>query len=66
MAFFDFDVSNPEIKEIKTELIKLRRHGLKFEKKEQEELRKQIKELIINDCIAKPAIDEAKYFAIKF
>ena len=65
-AFFDFDVSNPEIKEIKTELIKLRRHGLKFEEKEQEELKEQIKELIINDVIAKPAIDEAKDFAIKF
>ncbi|HOI39513.1 MAG TPA: CHC2 zinc finger domain-containing protein [Methanobacterium sp.] len=65
-VFLDFDVSNPEVKKIKRELTDLRRHGLKHEKSRQDELKDQLQDLIINDKIAKQAIDEAKEFAIKF
>lgn len=65
-VFLDFDVSNPEVKKIKTELTNLRSHGLKHEKSRQNELKDQLQDLIINEKIAKDAIDEAKYFAIKF
>ncbi len=65
-VFLDFDVSNPEVKKIKKELTDLRSHGLKYERSKQDELKYQLQDLIINDKIAKQAIDEAKYFAIKF
>jgi len=65
-VFIDFDVSNPEIKKIKHELTDLRNHGLKHERSRQDELKDQLQDLIINEKIAKQAIDEAKYFAIKF
>ena len=65
-VFFDFDVSNPEVKKIKKELTDLRSHGLKHEKSRQDELKYQLQELITNKKIAKQAIDEAKHFATKF
>lgn len=65
-VFLDFDVSNHEVKKIKNELTSLRSHGLKHEKSRQDELRDQLQDLIINEKIAKPAIDEAKYFAVGF
>ncbi|MFA0834153.1 MAG: CHC2 zinc finger domain-containing protein [Methanobacterium formicicum] len=65
-VFLDFDVSNPEVKKIKKNLTDLRSHGLKHEKSRQDELRDQLQDLIINEKIAEQAIDEAKYFAVKF
>ena len=65
-VFLDFDVSNPEVKKIKKELMDLRSHGLKYESSRQDELKDQLQDLIINGKIAKQAIDEAKYFAVKF
>ncbi|MBW4256580.1 hypothetical protein KTG15_02590 [Methanobacterium sp. YSL] len=65
-VFLDFDVSNPDVKKIKTELTYLRSHGLKHEKSRQDELKDQLQDLITNKKIARQAIDEAKYFAIKF
>lgn len=65
-AFFDFDVSNPKIKELKNNLTDLRTRGPEFEKDKQVELKKELREAIINDKIAKDAIAEAKDFAIKF
>ena len=65
-VFLDFDVSNPEIKKLQKELIDLRSHGLKHEKSRQDELKDQLQDLIINDKIAKQAINEAKNFAVKF
>ncbi len=65
-VFLDFDVSHPEVKKIKKELTDLRIHGLKYERSRQDELKDQLQDLIINDKIAKQAIEEAKYFAIKF
>ncbi|MCC7559755.1 MAG: hypothetical protein KO318_04915 [Methanobacterium sp.] len=65
-VFLDFDVSNHEVKKIKNELTSLRCHGLKHEKSRQDELKDQLQDLITNEKIAKQAIDEAKYFAVKF
>jgi hypothetical protein len=65
-AFFDFDVSNPKVKKLKKNLLELRSNGLKFEEGKQLELKNQLRETIVNDEIAKPAIDEAKHFAIRF
>lgn len=65
-VFFDFDVSNPNVKIIKKELVELRSHGLNYEKNRQEKLRMQLQKLIIDEKIAKTAIDEAKDFAVKF
>ncbi|MBF4473916.1 CHC2 zinc finger domain-containing protein [Methanobacterium formicicum] len=65
-VFLDFDVSNPDVKKIKRELTDLRSHGLKHEKSRQNELKDHLQDLIINERIAKQAIEEAKYFAIKF
>ena len=65
-VFFDFDVSHPDVKKIKKELTDLRIHGLKYERSRQDELIYQLQDLIINDKIAKLAIEEAKFFAIKF
>ena len=65
-VFLDFDVSNQVVKKIKRELTDLRRHGLKHEKSRQDELKDQLQDLIINEKIAKQAINEAKHFAVKF
>jgi len=65
-VFLDFDVSNHEVKKIKKDLTDLRSHGLKHEKSRQDELKDQLQDLIMNEKIAEQAIDEAKYFAVKF
>lgn len=65
-VFLDFDVSNSEVKKIKHELTSLRSHGLKHERSRQDELKCQLQDLIMNEKIAKQAIEEAKYFAVKF
>ncbi|AUB59382.1 hypothetical protein BK009_01005 [Methanobacterium subterraneum] len=65
-VFLDFDVSNHEVKKIKNELTSLRSLGLKHEKSRQDELKDQLQDLITNEKIAEQAIDEAKYFSVKF
>lgn len=65
-AFFDFDVDNVKLMELKKDLIDLRTRGLKFEGDRQVELKREIREAIINDKISRNAIDEAKDFAIRF
>lgn len=62
-AYFDFDISNTYIKNIKKNLTELRSHGLDYMVSEQDELKLQLKECIINNKVAKPAIDEGKLFA---
>ena len=65
-VFLDFDVSNLEVKKIKHELTDLRRYGIRHESSRQDELMGQLQDLIINEKIAKQAVDEAKFFAVKF
>jgi len=65
-AFFDFDVSNPEIKNIKNQLITLKSQGPNQQREKQEDLIKILQKLIIKKRLAKTAINEAKDFALKF
>lgn len=65
-GFFDFDVSNDEAKKLKEKLIELRCQGLDHKKIQQEKLQSQLQNLIMNEGIAKPAVEEAKNFAMKF
>jgi len=62
-AFFDFDVSHPMANELKKQLQRLRSQSLIYEKQKQQELQEQLRDLIINDRIAEPAINEAKHFS---
>jgi hypothetical protein len=64
--FLDFDVDNETANKIKKQLIKLRSQGLNYKKSKQKELREKLQTLIIEDMISKPAIDDARDFAIKF
>lgn len=64
--YFDFDVDHTESKSIKYKLKNLRSHGLSHAIDLQNKLKKRFQSLIINDKIAKPAIDEAKEFAQLF
>jgi hypothetical protein len=65
-VFFDFDVSNDQLKKIKKELFELRSQGLNNKKNKQVQLKEQLQNLIIKKDIVKPAIDEAKDFACNF
>lgn len=65
-AFFDFDVSHPEAKKIKEQLLNLRSRGLGHEKVQEDNLVEELNRFIIKEKVAKEAIDEAKDFAIKF
>lgn len=65
-VFLDFDAENEEARKIKKELVNLRSHGLNYKKSLQKKLQEKLKNLIVNEKISKPAIDEAKDFAIKF
>ncbi len=65
-AFFDFDVENQEVKKHKKDLINLRKHGPHYNEDLQAELKQQLQDLIINDKIAEPAINEAKDFSKQF
>lgn len=62
-AFFDFDINHSEAKATINELQDLRRYGLQNEIDKQIELKIRLKELIIQERIAKPAIDESIKFA---
>jgi hypothetical protein len=65
-AFFDFDIKHHHSHKLKKELQHLRRHGLKYKQEQQNELKEQLRNLIIKDHIAELAINEAKDFAIRF
>lgn len=65
-AFFDFDIHHEQSHQIKKELQGLRSHGLKHKQDQQDDLREQLRKLIIYEHIAEPAINEAKDFSIKF
>jgi hypothetical protein len=65
-AYFDFDVSNPKIKQIKNDLIELQKVNLYYRKDKQAGLKKELQDLIINEHIAEVAINEAKDFTKKF
>jgi len=65
-VFFDFDIDNKQAHEIKKELVNLRSHGLNYKPHQQDKLRQKLRELIIEEHIAEPAINEAKDFAIRF
>jgi len=62
-VFLDFDVYNAKAQKIKKELQSLRTHSLLHEKQMQNQLQKRLQELIINERIAYPAIQDAKNFA---
>lgn len=62
-AFFDFDVSHTKAYELKKQLQSIRSQNLIYEKQKQLELQEQLKNLIINEKIAEPAIIEAKHFS---
>lgn len=65
-AYFDFDIDNLKIHPIKKQLQDLRSHGLNYKQEFQDELRDQLRNLIIDERIAEPAINQAKDFSIKF
>lgn len=65
-AFFDFDVENPEVKQLKKQLIPLREHGPHYKVDLQAELKQQLQDLIIDGKVAEPAITEAKQFSREF
>lgn len=65
-TFFDFDVESPEVKKLKKDLTKLRGHGPHYKKDLQAELKQQLQDLIINNRIIEPAINEAKEFSKQF
>lgn len=65
-VFFDFDVIDSRAEGIKKKLENLRKHGLNHQPTHQQELTRKLRKLIINERIAKPAINEAKDFSIKF
>lgn len=65
-AFFDFDIDNHEAHQLKKELQDLRSLGLFHQKKLQDETMETLRNLIIDERIAAPAIDEAKRFAAMF
>lgn len=64
-AFFDFDVNNDEVHEIVNKLKDIRADGLNHHQEKQDELREQLRNLIINEKIAEPAINQAKDFSNK-
>ena len=65
-AFFDFDVENQTIKQIKEQLITLRENGPFYKEHLQVELKQQLQNLIVDKKIAEPAITEAKKFSKHF
>lgn len=62
-VFLDFDVRNTSAQKIKKELQSLRTHSLVYKKHRQEELQQKLQDLIIDERIAYPAIQDAKHFA---
>lgn len=65
-AFFDFDVTCTRAYELKKELQRLRNHSLVYEKQKQQELQEQLRDLIIHERIAEPAVNEVKDFSTIF
>lgn len=65
-AYFDFDVTDPQVHKIKKELIQLSAHGYNYKQLKQEKLREELRTFLIEKKIAKRAIDEVKDFAVNF
>jgi hypothetical protein len=65
-VFLDFDAENDEARKIKKELVTLRSQGLNYKKFLQNKLQEKLQYMVINAEISKPAVDDAKDFAIKF
>ena len=65
-AFFDFDIHHNQSHNIKKEMQDLSRYGLKHKPHQYCEMKDQLRNLIIDNQIAAPAINEVKDFAIKF
>lgn len=61
-VFFDFDVSNENINNLKGQLSDLRSKGLKNNIQEQRNLVNQIRDQIIDEKVAKPAYDDCLQF----
>ena len=65
-VFLDFDIDNSIAKQIKNELNYIRSQGPDSALTEQNLLIKKASDLVINENIAEPAINEAKIFAETF
>lgn len=65
-VFFDFDISDPEVKKLKKDFILLRRQGSLHKKEKQLQIKEKLQNLIIEDKIAEYAINEAKNFSKQF
>ena len=65
-AFFDFDIDIQQAHQLKKELMALRSWGIHHQKNLQDELKVQLQNLIIDEKIAEPAINQAKDFSIRF
>ena len=65
-VFFDFDVKHVKAEQLKKQLIQLRGKGPHYQKEKQANLKQQLNNLIIDEEIAKSAIDDAKTFSIIF
>jgi hypothetical protein len=61
--FFDFDTKDPEAEKLKTKLITLRKEGPRYQRTKQADLKEQLKGRVINNEIAKKAVDDAKLFS---
>ena len=65
-AFFDFDIEHKESAQIKKKLQELRSQGLKHKLPKQDALKENLRDLIIEEHIAEPAINDAKDFSMNF
>lgn len=65
-AYFDFDVSNPDVHNLKKELTNIRSQGLQHDSQYRDKLEEELKNLLIHEHIAEQAINEAKNFAHNF
>jgi len=65
-VFLDFDIDNSVAKEIKNKLCYIRSQGSNHLINEQKLLMKKAADLVINQNIAEPAINDAKIFAETF
>lgn len=65
-AFFDFDIHHEESDQIKRELQELRSQGPKQQLTQQDALKEKLRDLIVEEHISEPAIDDAKDFSMNF
>jgi hypothetical protein len=64
-VFFDFDIDNNQAYQLKKQIQDLRSRGPNHQKMLQDDLKEKLRNLILDEKIAKPAIDEAKIFSIQ-